>query len=149
MSIVSRSGQNVEECHKSHFLYMSNKKGRCLQRHRPEGMTIYFPACSAEHKLVWCSLNSHPFVCHGVYLYIANLHQANLIAQKRGKGRGKKMLMKTQLLSGANTLKTKKTPYKMYLTIIYTWSRRSQQRSAAKRPANSSAKCTVIGTGPS
>lgn len=83
-------------------------------------MTIYFPACSAEHKLVWCSLNSHPFVCHGVYLYIANLHQANLIAQKRGKGRGKKMLMKTQLLSGANTLKTKKTPYKMYLTIIYT-----------------------------
>lgn len=90
MSIVSRWGQNGEECHKSHFLNISNKKGRCLQRHRLEGMTIYFLARSAEHKLVWCSLNSHPFVCHGVYLYIANLHQANLIAQKRGKGRRKK-----------------------------------------------------------
>lgn len=53
-------------------------------------MTIYFPACSAECELAWRSLNSHPFVCHGVYLYIANLHQANLMAQKREKEGGKK-----------------------------------------------------------
>lgn len=53
-------------------------------------MTIYFPACSAERELAWRSLNSHPFVCHGVYLYIANLHQANLMAQKRKKEGGKK-----------------------------------------------------------
>lgn len=42
------------------------------------------------------------------------------MAQKREKGRRKKKkLMKTQLLSGANTLKTKKTPYKKYTHDIH------------------------------
>ncbi len=132
MSIVSLWGQNVGECNESHFLNISNKKVDVYKDTGLNGWLFIFLPCSAESELAWRSLNSHPFVCHGVYLYIANLHQANLMAQKREKEGGEKKLMKTQLLSGANTLKTKKTPYKKYLRIIYTWSGGSQQRSEAK-----------------
>lgn len=84
------------------------QKGRCLQRHKPEGMIIYFPACSAERELACRSLNSHPFVCHGVYLYIANLHQANLMVQKRGKEGGKNAYENAAAVRGQYSQKKKK-----------------------------------------
>lgn len=89
-------------------------------------MTIYFPACSAERKLAWSSLNSHPFVCHGVYLYIANLHQANLMAQKREKEGGKKKsLWKRSCCQGPILSKQKRHPTRS-IHMIYTWSGGSQ-----------------------
>ncbi len=135
MSIVSLWGQNVEECNESHFLNISNKKVDVYKDTGLKGwLFIFLPVLQSAS---WRGVHSTAIhLCAMGFIYTLQTFIRLIWWRKRGKRKEeKKNLMKTQLLSGANTLKTKKTPYKKYLRTIYTWSGGSPQRSAAKRTA--------------
>lgn len=77
-------------------------------------------------------------LCATGFIYTSQTFiKANLMAKKREKERGKNAYENAAAVRGQFS-QNKKTTYKKYLTIIYTWSGGSPQRSAVKRTANSS-----------